>query len=755
MSTRAVIIGGGIGGLAAARELAAAGCDVTVLEAAPALGGLVEGLDLGGASIERYYHYLLPQETEAQDLIAELGLGDRLQWFEETIGNLVDGRVWKFTGPLDLLRFTPLPFADRIKAGIGALRMSRVRSWPELDAVPAREWLTDLTSPAVTKVVWDPLLRAKFGPAAGQVPAAWMWARLDQRRQAHRGPGGGGKQGKRTGVAYLRGGFGLMFDALAADLRGRGVTIRVSSRAQAIAVEGGRVVGVDVAGERLPADVVVFAGALPQLPALLPEELVDPRWAAARGLGAMCVILETTKAITPVFWTNVCDRDLPFGGIIEHTNLVPTDWYGGHHVAYLSRYFTPDEPIATADVEAEAARWIDGLRRTFPHLRAEDILQVRSFRTPYAAPLVTAPYLPSIPPTPSHVEGLHLATTAQIYPQDRGMHAGIARAKATVANVPRERTQSGREVAAGSGSGGWVCPVCGGRANEAAFPGSTEGSDGGVDPAAFRPSSDEYGQLTAAVLRCLACGHMSVEEAPDAGAVSAAYADAVDEVTLREAEGQVATADAGLELIEAEIRPGRILDVGCWTGSFLVAAERRGWEGVGVEPSAWAASEAKQRGLEVHHAELDDVDLAPASFDAVVSCDVLEHLADPAAALTRLVELLRPGGALYLTVPDAGSRFARTMGKRWWAVVPMHLQYYTRGSMTLLLSTHGLEVRHIGTHPKRFTVRYYAERAAGFVPVLGKLGLRAVERSRRADRLVAPDFGDRMEIVAVKRADAP
>lgn len=733
--TAAVVIGGGIGGLTAARELAAEGYQVTVLEAAPALGGLVEGLDLGGASLERYYHYVLPQEVATQELIADLGLADRLRWYEETIGVLTGGRIWPFTTPLDLLRFRPLPFVDRVKAGIGALRMNRVRSWPELDEVPAEEWLTSLTSPAVTETIWRPLLRAKFGPAAGRVPAAWMWDRLQQRQGAHRGP--------TRGVAYLEGGFGQLFDAFATDLRRRGVDIRLSTRASEITVVGGQVVGVElVGGGTLPADVVVFAGALPQLPALIPEGLVDERWASARGLGALCVVLETRSRVTPVFWTNVCDRDIPFGGIIEHTNLVPTSWYGGHHVVYLSRYFTPDEDVATADVEAEAERWIEALLGVVPHLRRSDILEVRAFRTPYAAPLVTAPYLPRIPPSPTHIGGLHLATTAQIYPQDRGMHAGILRAKATVADLLASRPHHEEP--------GWVCPVCGSRRSEPAFPGGASGSDGGVDAAAFRPSSNEYGQLTTPVLRCLACGHMAVAEPPDPDAVSAAYADAVDEVTLREVEGQIATADAGLALIEQQVPVGRLLDVGCWTGSFLVAAQRRGWATVGVEPSAWAAGEARARGLEVHQMELAEAPLEPASFDAVVSCDVLEHLADPGAALDQLVALLRPGGALYLTVPDAGSRFARAMGRRWWAIVPMHLQYYTRGSMRLLLVRHGLEVRHMGTHPKRFTMRYYAERAAGFVPVVGELGRRAVERTAVADRLVAPDFGDRMEVVAVK-----
>jgi len=85
--------------------------------------------------------------------------------------------------------------------------------------------------------------------------------------------------------------------------------------------------------------------------------------------------------------------------------------------------------------------------------------------------------------------------------------------------------------------------------------------------------------------------------------------------------------------------------------------------------------------------------------------------------------------------------------------VPMHLQYFTRSSMRLLLSRHGFEVRHLATHPKLFSVRYYAERAASFLPLGGVIqGL--AERSGRADKLIGPNFGDRMEIVAVRRDKA-
>ena len=112
----------------------------------------------------------------------------------------------------------------------------------------------------------------------------------------------------------------------------------------------------------------------------------------------MCMVLQVHQAITEVFWTNVCDEDLPFGGIIEHTNLVPTAWYGGRHVVYVSRYFSHAEGIATADIDQVREDWIAALLATFTHLDASDILHVDIFRTPYAAPLVSVPYLPQIPP---------------------------------------------------------------------------------------------------------------------------------------------------------------------------------------------------------------------------------------------------------------------------------------------------------------------------------------------------------------------
>lgn len=303
-----------------------------------------------------------------------------------------------------------------------------------------------------------------------------------------------------------------------------------------------------------------------------------------------------------------------------------------------------------------------------------------------------------------------------------------------------------------TGTDFWRCPVCSDTRSTPVFNNATDATESGVDGAAFRPSSNEFGHLVAPALRCFGCGHVSVDGAPKHDAIADAYAHSSDPVSLREEPGQIETARRGLARIEA-IRSarGRLLDVGCWTGSFLVAASERGWEAEGIEPSRWAATRASDRGMKVRVGELDDVDLPADSFDAVVCCDVLEHLVDPGAALERLGKILRADGVLYVTVPDAGSVLARLLGHRWWAVLPMHLQYFTRSSMRQLLTRHRFDVRSIENHPKVFSARYYAERFASFVPVVGPLVVRAVSSSSRADQLIAPDFRDRFEVVAVKR----
>lgn len=276
------------------------------------------------------------------------------------------------------------------------------------------------------------------------------------------------------------------------------------------------------------------------------------------------------------------------------------------------------------------------------------------------------------------------------------------------------------------------------------------GSEGGVSAAAFRPSSEGFGHTVASVIKCTRCGHGSLSAYPDPRSVSTAYQDAADPVSVREEAGQVETAQRALADVERYVRPGRLIDVGSWTGSMLVAAAGRGWDPLGVEPSRWAADRSRQRGVTVHEGQFSELDTEP-GVRLVSFCDVLEHLEDPGAALDWAARVLAADGSgVYLTVPDAGSALARAMGRRWWSVLPMHVQYFHRPSLARLLEDRGFHVRSMRSHAKVFSARYYAERLGGYSGAAGRVSVGALERLGLANRLVAPDFHDRVAVIATR-----
>ncbi len=278
---------------------------------------------------------------------------------------------------------------------------------------------------------------------------------------------------------------------------------------------------------------------------------------------------------------------------------------------------------------------------------------------------------------------------------------------------------------------------------------------GDAGPDGLIPTTDRFGTALADIARCPRCGHGQVEPMPSDAGLGEAYATAASEDYVQEEAGQRETARRALDRIAAHLAPAanggprRLVDLGCWVGFLLDEARERGWQGVGVEPSAFASDYARERlDLDVRTGDLFTVDLPAHSFDAAALGDVIEHLPRPGEALDRVAGLLREGGIVWMTLPDAGSTVARRMGARWWSVIPTHVQYFTRQSVTALLEGLGWTVLEVVTAPKAFSVRYYLERVGGYSPTLARALVRGAQAARVADRMWAPDFRDRMAVVA-------
>lgn len=149
----------------------------------------------------------------------------------------------------------------------------------------------------------------------------------------------------------------------------------------------------------------------------------------------------------------------------------------------------------------------------------------------------------------------------------------------------------------------------------------------------------------------------------------------------------------------ANVEPGRLLDVGCGGGRFLNRMRKRGWQVEGIDFDEQAAQKVTARyGITAHTGDLVQCALPEASFDAITMSQTIEHLYDPAATLRECLRLLKPGGVLVMTTPNAHSVCANEFGAYWrgWEA-PRHLQVFTVDSLSRLTRSTGLEVTEAHT----------------------------------------------------------
>ena len=176
------VLGGGISGLATARRLLDRGHTVTIHEGSDELGGLARSFSAGAFEIERFYHCLLPGDGALLTHIHELGLSDDLEWRETTMGFRVGDRTWPLNTPLDLLRFGPLPWTDRIRLGLLAVRARIAGTAPALDDVTAADFVREAVGERAFDLIWKPLLAAKIGDHYPALPALWLTSRLHREK---------------------------------------------------------------------------------------------------------------------------------------------------------------------------------------------------------------------------------------------------------------------------------------------------------------------------------------------------------------------------------------------------------------------------------------------------------------------------------------------------------------------------------------------------------------------------------------------
>ena len=142
-------------------------------------------------------------------------------------------------------------------------------------------------------------------------------------------------------------------------------------------------------------------------------------------MAILCTLYVLRRSLSPIYWLNVSDDRVPFGGLIEHTNFIPPEDYAGKHLVYLSHYTDPDAPAYSMDAGSLAQRYAPSLRRIAPGFDESWVERCHPFRDRWAQPIVTTDYSDRMLPLEGPWPGLYLATMSQIYPEDRGTNYAL------------------------------------------------------------------------------------------------------------------------------------------------------------------------------------------------------------------------------------------------------------------------------------------------------------------------------------------
>jgi protoporphyrinogen oxidase len=283
-------------------------------------------------------------------------------------------------------------------------------------------------------VVWEPLLRGKFGAMADQIAMPWFWARVHDRTAQ---------------LGYLRGGFQRLYDRLAQRIDARGGQLLLGREVRRIQPDpdSGLLVSHGPAGEgTAPPETIHVDRVISTLAVRLTCRLAPDLPAAYRAryewgiaYGAHCLVLALDRPLTNSYWMNVNDPGYPFMALVEHTNYMDPSDYGGRHLVYLGNYRPMDDPILRGPTDEMVAQFAPHLVRVNPEFTTDWLTDAWSFAAPFAQPIVTVDYRDHIPPFETPVRGLYVASMFQVYPHDRGQNYSIELADRLVASLSGTR----------------------------------------------------------------------------------------------------------------------------------------------------------------------------------------------------------------------------------------------------------------------------------------------------------------------------
>jgi protoporphyrinogen oxidase len=414
------IIGAGIGGMAAAYDLIRAGHMVTLFEASDQVGGLASGFKEPhwDWSVEKFYHHWFASDQHMLKLIDELDWRDRVIFPRPYTVMYYKGDFYPFDSITKAILFPGLGWGVRkARFGLVGLFLRLTNNWQALEKHTVDTWMRRWAGDSVYELMWEPLMVGKFGERyAKQVNMAWMWARLKART---------------THLGTFKGGFQAFADLFAARLKEMGGQILLSTpvhRLGATQPEGSIELETPGGPEIFDQCLVTTSPSLlarlaPDLPSRYLEGLLR-----LKSMGAVVMVLALKQRLSEqgYYWYNLPkSAGFPYLALVEHTNFLSPEYFGGDHIVYIGDYLETDHEYFQLSQDELLERFLPTLPRFNPRFSPDWVRKTWLFRTNYAQPVPLLNHSQNIPTIQTPIPGLYFASMSQVYPWDRGTNFAV------------------------------------------------------------------------------------------------------------------------------------------------------------------------------------------------------------------------------------------------------------------------------------------------------------------------------------------
>jgi protoporphyrinogen oxidase len=417
------ILGGGFTGLIAAYYLKQDGHEVTIFERENVLGGLASGFKADGWDwyLERAYHHIFSNDEDILSLAEELDFKDFFLATPQTASLYETAedvyKIFPLDSPVELLKFPLLSPFERLRAGIVLAFMKFLPFFSFYEKEPAASFLQKTMGGHAYGVLFGELFRKKFGKYAENILATFFWARINKRTPK---------------LGYINGGFQTFLNYIEERCLAEGVKIEKGTAVESMKkIENEFVIShakKDESPEQSTYDRVISTLPTPVVTKvakdILPQEYID-QFSRLKYLNAACLIVESdTKLLDEAYWLSVCVKKFPMMVLLQHTNMVSPEQYGGKHILYIANYIEKDHELLSMEGEQALEYYkpyLDMLNPVF----AQSITRTFYFRAPFAQPIFDKDFLDAKPDFKTPAEGFFIANLDMTYPYDRGTNYAV------------------------------------------------------------------------------------------------------------------------------------------------------------------------------------------------------------------------------------------------------------------------------------------------------------------------------------------